>query len=136
MLIKIRGAPVSFFSRRQQSTSCSTAEAEYQALSAAVKELEWLRTLVKEIGYEQREPTVVHEDNQSAIHMATREGVSGRSKHMVVRLSHVREAIAAKMIKLQWIETTVQEADLLTKPVAPQTFTKLSGMIMGDGSAL
>ena len=62
-------APVSWATRKQKSVALSTAEAEYMALSAAVQESIFLRRLLGEIGAEQKEPTVIHVDNQACISM-------------------------------------------------------------------
>ena len=48
----------------------STAEAEYVALSGAVKEFLWLRQLKKELGCSSESLALIFEDNQSAMAMA------------------------------------------------------------------
>ena len=48
----------------------STAEAEYMALSSASQQAIWMRELNSDMGNEQSQPTVIFEDNQSAIAMA------------------------------------------------------------------
>ena len=69
-LFKISGAPVSWRSKKQACVALSTAEAEYMALSSAAQEATWLRQLTKDLQNGLTRPTVIHEDNQSAICMA------------------------------------------------------------------
>lgn len=52
-------------------TCLSTAEAEYVAATEAAKELIWLRNLLTELGLAQPNPSILHEDNQACVHMAT-----------------------------------------------------------------
>ena len=63
-------------SRRQWLSSC---EAEYQGLAAAVEEATFLRSLMCEMGYQQMQATVISEDNQSCIKLATNPVMHKRS---------------------------------------------------------
>jgi hypothetical protein len=52
---KIGGCAVTWMSKKQTSTSRSSAEAEYAAAGEAVKDILWLRQLLQELGYPQSE---------------------------------------------------------------------------------
>jgi hypothetical protein len=58
---------ISWSSKKQAMVSISTTEAEYIAAEHGVKEAVWLCTLLKLVGYEQRNPTLMRCDNNSAI---------------------------------------------------------------------
>jgi hypothetical protein len=60
-------ALISWRSKLHQCVCLSTAEAEYVGATEAVKETMWLRHLLKDIGLEQAEPTVIHEDNAACL---------------------------------------------------------------------
>ncbi|KAE8684184.1 Flotillin-like protein 1 [Hibiscus syriacus] len=62
-------APVSWKSTLQSTVALSTTEAEYMAVTEAVKEAIWLQGLLGELGMEQKH-IKVHCDSQSAIHLA------------------------------------------------------------------
>ena len=64
------GGPVSWSSRKQKCAALSTAEAEYVILSGAAQECLWLRQLELELGCPPEGPTLIFEENQSAIAMA------------------------------------------------------------------
>ena len=66
-MFKLCGAPISWRSKNQTSVALSTAEAEYVALFIATQEAVWLKQLLFELRIEQSKPTVIYEDNQSAI---------------------------------------------------------------------
>lgn len=70
----------------------STAEAEYVAMSSAAQEAVWLRKLNAELGNPPKEPTIILEDNQSAIAMAKNPQFHDRAKHIDIRPSFCQGA--------------------------------------------
>ena len=66
-LFMMSGAAVSWKSRKQTCVALSTTEAEYIALASTTQEATWMRQLLEDLHNRQIEPTVIHEDNQSAI---------------------------------------------------------------------
>jgi len=85
------------------------------ALSEVARIIIWLRGILKEIGFEQEEPTIIYEDNNSCIFMAENEENSERTKHIDVKYHYVREQIYKKQVKLIRIETENNLADMFTK---------------------
>ena len=67
-LFMMIGAPVSWRSRKQSCVALSMAEAEYVAMASAAQEATWMRQL--EDLLKQMKPTVISEDNHSAIAVA------------------------------------------------------------------
>ncbi|CAN0039511.1 unnamed protein product, partial [Heterosigma akashiwo] len=63
-------APIIWASRLQGAVTTSTVEAEYLALRSAVKDIMWLRHLLKDLGCPQLDPTPVVEDNSACIEWA------------------------------------------------------------------
>ncbi|POM58758.1 Rve domain containing hypothetical protein [Phytophthora palmivora] len=64
MMLMMCGAPVVRRSTLQKTVALSSTEAENVALSECTKEVVWMRLLLKDVGAEQVEPTVIYEDNQ------------------------------------------------------------------------
>ena len=62
-------APVSWKSTLQSTVALSTTEAEYMAITEAVKEAIWLQGLLDDLGVGHKQVTVFC-DSQSAIHLA------------------------------------------------------------------
>ena len=75
-LFQIAGTAVTWKSKKQSCVALLTAEAEYMALSSAAQEAVWIRELISELGNLQSQPTLIYEDNQSAISMAKKPPVS------------------------------------------------------------
>ncbi|KAG5871223.1 hypothetical protein JTB14_031074 [Gonioctena quinquepunctata] len=76
----------------------------------------WLKYLEKEIlcGAEN---VVIHCDNKSALHLATKNSYHARSKHTDVRHHFIREKIAQGFLDLRYLRTEEMLADIFTKPV-------------------
>ena len=127
---KLNGCPVSWSAKKQRTVSLSTCEAELYALCEIVKEVLWLRGLMVEIGIDLKEPSVVHCDNQSTVAVSKNGVKSDRTKHIDVKYNFIVDTIASGQVKSQWISTTDQQADLLTKPMAGAVFERLRNLLM------
>ena len=77
----IAGGPVLWRSKKQDTVSILTAEAECVALSSAAQECVWMRRLNLELENSQDGPTTIMEDNQSCIAMAKNSQYHGKAKH-------------------------------------------------------
>ena len=94
IIITMGSGPVLAKTWKLKHVVLSSTEAELSALSEAATYVLWTREFMREIGFEQVLPTVIHEDNQAAITMSKAGGGTfKRSKHMVVRAEFVKELI-------------------------------------------
>ena len=114
-------APVSWKSTLQSTVALSTTEAEYMAITEAVKEAIWLHGLLDDLGVGQKHVTVFC-DSQSAIHLAKNQVYHARTKHIDVRYHFVREIIEEGVVLVQKIKTDDNPADMLTKVVTTIKF--------------
>ena len=119
------GSPISWRSQLQTMVTLSSTEAEYIALAACVQELLYLKMLLSELGIQQTEPILVHEDNQSCIKIVNNPAAHGRTKHIDVKHFFVQEAQSRKEILLQYIQSADQIADIFTKALPGPAFQKL-----------
>ena len=103
----------------------STCEAEYIATSSTACEVIWLRNLLKELNHLQENSTTIYVDNMSAIKLAKNPVQHGRSKHIDLRYHFLRDHVKQGTITLKYCNTMEQVADILTKPLTIDTFTKL-----------
>jgi hypothetical protein len=55
---------------KDKTVLLSSMESEIKALTEAIKETIWIRGLLNELGYFQDEPTLIYQDNQSAIRLS------------------------------------------------------------------
>ncbi|KAE8707872.1 hypothetical protein F3Y22_tig00110372pilonHSYRG00231 [Hibiscus syriacus] len=113
-LFTLAKAPVSWKSTIQYTVALSTTEAEYMAVSEAVKETIWLNGFMEDLGVVQSHISL-YCDSQSAIHLAKNQVYHSRTKHIDVRYHFVREIFEEGKILLQKIATSENPADMMTK---------------------
>jgi hypothetical protein len=77
------------------------------------------------MGYEQMAATIIHEDNEAAIDCTKNPVSHSKMKHIDVKYHVIRDYIEQQQIKVQWISTDEQLADMFTKPLPPSTFIRL-----------
>ncbi len=107
-VIRYASCPIFWQSKLQTEIALSTAEAEYIALSWALRETIPVMNLMKEINVifplylpQPKFVIKVHEDNQSCIAMATNPKFSPRTKHIALKYHHFLEA-CHNSIESQW----------------------------------
>ena len=108
-------AVVSWFSRKQQSVALSSAEAEYMAASLASCEAIWLRKMLFGLFGQPLRPSVIYCDNQSCIKLTENPVFHDRSKHIGIKYHFIRDYVQKGAVKLEYIPTDEQVADILTK---------------------
>ena len=111
----IASAPVVFKSKYQRTVVLSSTEAEYMALSLYIQEVLWPRAMLKDMGYEQVRGTQVWEYNQGAIDLANNAGHYARTEHVEIRHQFIRENVQDGILKIDYIDTKNQLADMLKK---------------------
>lgn len=120
----LNGAAIMWCSQRQKVVALLTTEAEYMAMASASREIMWLRNLLKELGYTQREATTLYSDNQSAIAIAYNPQYHKRSKHFRMKDNHIREKVWRKKIKIEYCQMTNMVTDALTKALPQPKHTQ------------
>ena len=115
---------VSWSSRKQCSVALSTAEAEYIAAGSCCTQLLWMMQTLKDFGL-QYSKVPIKCDNTSAIMMSKNPGDHARTKHIEIRHEFLKDHIARGHIKLLYIDTKNQIADIFTKPLDTNQFTTL-----------
>ena len=135
------GCPISWSSRLQSEIALSTMEAEYVAMSMAMKDLIPLQRIVKTImeavgldpDLKSTMKSEVWEDNAGALILAKLEPprMTLRSKHYALKYHWFRFQIKDLAIGLNKIGTKEQLADILTKGLAKVDFERLRKSLMG-----
>lgn len=118
---------VSWASKKQPIVTLSTTEAEYVSAANGACQAVWLRNILKSIGCDQKEATVLFCDNSSTIKLAKNAVLHGRSKHIQVRYHFIRELVGDEVIEMEYCSTQDQVADIMTKAVKLEVFEKLRG---------
>ncbi|KAJ9557953.1 hypothetical protein OSB04_012567 [Centaurea solstitialis] len=111
------GGAICWASKKQTCITASTMESEFVALAAAGKEAEWLRNLIYEIPlwHKQISSISIRCDSQATLAKAYSEVYNGKSRHLGVRHSMIRDLITNGVISVVFVKTQHNLADHLTK---------------------
>jgi hypothetical protein len=126
----INGNLISWATRKQPTVAQSSCEAELLALSDVVKEVEWVIMLLTELRQNVVTPATINIDNQSTIKISENDACHERTKHIDIRHFYVRDEIKNKKIKLKWVESSNQLADILTKSLSAGPFERLRDKLL------
>ena len=127
----INGDPVSWASKKQKVVAQSTCEAELYAEAAAINETKWLSWLAPRTWTDaQPMSPLIYGDNQSAQELSKNDVKSERTKHIDIKYHFIHDEVSSGRVQLQWIPTTEQLADILTKPLARVQHTQLRDAIL------
>ena len=95
---------MSWCSILQSTVALSTSEAEYIAMTEAVKDTVWLQRLLHDLGIEQ-DILKINYSSMSAIYLAKYQVYHARTKHIDIRFHFVQEILDEGEIELQIIHT-------------------------------
>ena len=106
---------VHFTSSLQRITATSTTEAGLIALSKCGKFGVYLFNLLRELGWTSLEPATILSDSQGALHLSSNGNFSTSSKHLAIRFFNLKDMIRAGQLKVNYVKSSGQLADLCTK---------------------
>ncbi|XP_073152668.1 secreted RxLR effector protein 161-like [Henckelia pumila] len=125
---------ISWFSKKQTSIATSTTEAEYLAAGSCCAQLLWIQQQLRDYGIKEQDSPIFC-DNTSTIAITYNPILHSRTKHIEVRHHFIRDHALKKNIRLEYISTEQQTADIFTKPL-PETkfsyFRNILGLINLD----
>ena len=111
-------------SKLQSLTAQSSMEAELIAMTECSKTVVYVRDLLNELGFPQREASILLVDNQSAIMMSRSQMQVYRNRHIPIRYFVCKDLIRQGIIDVQWVASADNTSDILTKCVTSELFLK------------
>jgi hypothetical protein len=115
---------ISWHSRKQNCVSQSTAESEYIAAGSCCTQLLWLSKMFHDYGLENDILTIFC-DNTSAINISKNPVQHSLTKHISIRHHFLRDLVEKNIVKLEYIPTENQIADIFTKALDHERFSLL-----------
>ncbi|CAH9139773.1 unnamed protein product [Cuscuta epithymum] len=125
------GSCVSWKSQLQPIVALSTTESEYVAATEAFKEAIWLRGLLHEINFLDKN-VVIFSDSQSAIQLCKNPVFHDRTKHIDVKFHYIRDIVEKGIIKLEKIPSEFNPADMGTKCLPVEKFVSCQKILNFD----
>uniref|UniRef100_A0A1Y1L115 Retrovirus-related Pol polyprotein from transposon TNT 1-94 n=1 Tax=Photinus pyralis TaxID=7054 RepID=A0A1Y1L115_PHOPY len=127
-LFKNFGNVICWSSRKQNCISLSSTEAELTALCSAVREGLWLSKLLNDFNIS-IDIVTYFEDNQACIDLIRNPCNNKRVKHIDIKFKFVCEQLEKKYIDLKYVNSSAQQADILTKGLQSVSFTNFRNKI-------
>ncbi|RVW89100.1 Retrovirus-related Pol polyprotein from transposon TNT 1-94 [Vitis vinifera] len=120
------GNLVTWRSKKQSVVARSSAEAEYRALAQGICEGIWIKRVLSELGQTSSSPILMMCDNQAAISIAKNPVHHDRTKHVEIDRHFITEKVTSETVKLNYVPTKHQTADILTKALPRPNFEDLT----------
>ena len=143
-VILLGNCPLLWSSKLQTEIACSTLEAEFIALSSAMRDLIPARLILQVIGKALPLPvpegallkSTVFEDNNGCLTLATIPKMTPRSKHIAIKFFWFKSKVGPEHgIQIVKCDTKDMLADIFTKGLTSETFSALRALLMGWTSA-
>jgi hypothetical protein len=120
--IFMQNAPILWKSQAQKCVSLSSTKTEYYATSEAAKEIKFIVQVLESIGQNVEKPIIVHMDNVGAIFVAENASATKHTRHIDARYHFVREYIVDGMIRIIFVCSKDNKADIFTKNVSGDVY--------------
>ena len=130
--LNTESALISWRSCKQRVVALSTCEAEYLSLTESCKDALFLRQILSDLTNNELTPVTLHTDNQGSLALAKNPVHHKRTKHISIRYHFIRHQVTYGVIKLLYIPTSDNIADLFTKPLPKPKFVQFC-TIRGQG---
>jgi ATP sulfurylase len=100
----------------------NTTEVEYIAACSACSEVVWLQMLLSRLFDLELDVTCIYCNNQSSIKLSENPVFHDKSKHIEIKHQYIRDMVEKGVVKLQYVATNEQVADVLTKSLSKVKF--------------
>jgi hypothetical protein len=96
---------------------------------STTSELTWIKQLLTDMSIETQNPMKIFYDNQAAKYIALNLVFHEQMKHIEVDRHFIREKVQSKEIKIPYVKSGEQLADIFTKGLDPRSFGENSSKL-------
>ena len=115
---------ISWSSKKQSIIALSSMEVEYVAKTNAAKEALWLQSFINKVTGINYWPLTIRSNNQGAMALAKDNKFHSCTKHIDLRYHFICEAVKDGKIKLSYVPTAKNVADIFMKTMAKPKFSE------------
>ena len=127
-VFKMMGGAVAWASRKQTCVADSSTEAEYVAMTLAAKQASFMKHLLEELGIN-IEAVSLSGDNKSALKLTKLCNITRRTQHIQIKYHFIRQAVQDNLVKLSYVPSADNPADIFTKPLGRVKFQKFVNLL-------
>ncbi|CAI7830110.1 unnamed protein product [Closterium sp. NIES-53] len=120
---------VSWRSTRSSSVLGSSCKAEIYAGAMAAQELRWLTYLLTDLGEPPHSPPFMYVDNKAMLALCREHRLEHRMKHIALRYFLARELQQRGQLRLAYVASKANTADIFTKALAPGDHQRFCTML-------
>ena len=129
-LVELNGDIISWMSKGQTGVAGSTCEAEYVAMYKCRQDILFIRNVLKSIGVIVEQKSRLFCDNRAALIIAEANVNHDRTKHIDIKYHAIRDDIRKEIIKVEWISSELNIADIFTKALPVDRYKKLRDKLL------
>jgi hypothetical protein len=130
IIVYANNAPITWYSKRQNTVESSTFGSEFVAMRIAVEQIEGLRYKLRMMGVPIEGAANVFCDNQSVFKNCSFPESTLKKKHNAIAYHRVREAQASRTIRVAWESGITNLSDILTKLLPGPRLRELSRQLL------
>jgi hypothetical protein len=131
VMMRMSGGPVAYKARLHPSVAGSSTEAEFMMAYDGGRMSLYLHSILWDLGVPQDAATILYEDNDGATAMANAGKPTPRTCHIDIKYYALQEWVERDLVVLRRIDTSVNTADHLTKPLSRILFYRHRDFYMG-----
>jgi hypothetical protein len=117
IIIYLNGAPIAWYSKKQNTAETSTFGSKFVALKIAAEMLRGLRYKLRMMGIPIAGPSYVYCDNNSVVMNSSAPASTLKKKSNSIAYHAVRWSVAADEMRVTHVRSEDNIADILTKPL-------------------
>ena len=119
-------------SKIQNSIATSSAEAEVYACASAAQEMVYLKGVLPELKHHVPSRPSLFVDNQACIALSNQTSHHSKTKHFAIKGHYLRDLCERGELKLKYVPTDKQLADILTKSLGKIKTEKFRQHLLGS----
>jgi hypothetical protein len=128
----LAGAAIAYQCKTQTLTATSSTEAKFLAAITAGKVTKYLRSILIELGYSPLGPTILYEDNTSAIKIINAGKPTERSRHIDIQHFAIQDWRQQGALTMKAIHGILNPSDDLTKALGWILHSRHARRLMGQ----
>jgi len=106
---------VSWSCKQQQTIARSSTESKYKALANAAVELQWIKSVLNDLGIPIVHSPILWCDNIGVTYLTSNPLFHARTKHIRIDFHYVRDQVLHRQLNVGFISSKDQYVDALTK---------------------
>jgi hypothetical protein len=128
----LEDAPVTSKSRMQATVALSVTEAEFIAACQCAQDMLFIMRILESMGLLVEKPMMLQVDNKAVVDLVNNWSVGGRTRHVSVRQSFLRELKEEGVLRVEWISTDDNSVDMYTKNLSGPLHEKHARAFVGE----